>query len=222
MSINSWDQKWLYLVAKFVSPSDKPNKNSTRHKLTSSRSAQNLKMLAKDVVTPAHEAEKKAKEKEEKKKRGEILPEEKEALKKAAEVEEEAVEDEESNGNVVDSLKDRTLYCTSISRYCFKSGRKTIPPWLVIATSGYGQWASTRSNWDRAEDLRTSLLSKARADHQHRFGRPLPRDGLIAGQGFRKTGEFVSDWIYFSSNDAIITLNLSSSFAVFKRCRNLE
>lgn len=41
------------------------------------------------------------------------------------------------------------LYCTAVSRYVFKSGRKTIPPWLVIATSGYGTYASTRANWDK-------------------------------------------------------------------------
>jgi len=37
-------------------------------------------------------------------------------------------------------------------RYCFKAGRKTIPPWFAIATSGYGTYASTRTNWDKVRD----------------------------------------------------------------------
>lgn len=50
--------------------------------------------------------------------------------------------------------RERKLYCTAISRYCFKAGRKTIPPWFVIATSGYGTFASTRTNWDKVRDKR--------------------------------------------------------------------
>lgn len=52
------------------------------------------------------------------------------------------------------SSGERRLYCTAISRYCFKSGRRTIPPWFVIATSGYGTFASTRTNWDKVSSVK--------------------------------------------------------------------
>lgn len=53
---------------------------------------------------------------------------------------------------------ERKLYCTAISRYCFKAGRKTIPPWFVIATSGYGTFASTRTNWDKVSLIIAIIL----------------------------------------------------------------
>lgn len=45
------------------------------------------------------------------------------------------------------------LYCTCVSRYVMKSGRKTIPPWLAIATSGYG-----KENWEQVK-YRSLFLS---------------------------------------------------------------
>lgn len=141
MSVSSWDQKWLYLTAKFVSVSNKPKRH--RRKLSQTRSAQNLMMLAKEVVTPAHDVEKMKKlEKEKDEKLGKIEAE--------TENEEDAGREEVEKN----SIEGRTLYCTAISRYCFKSGRKTIPPWLVICSSGYGQRPSTRENWDKVSCIR--------------------------------------------------------------------
>lgn len=72
--------------------------------------------------------------------------------------------------------------------YCFKSGRKTIPPWFVIATSGYGAYASTRSNWERAESLRREVQARASAKHLQEKGTPLPRDGYLNEGSHRKHG----------------------------------
>ncbi len=59
------------------------------------------------------------------------------------------------------------LYCTSTSRYVCKSNRRTIPPWLWIATSGYG----TESNWRKAEELRVYYLEKARKEYLDKTGK---------------------------------------------------
>jgi len=103
-------------------------------------------MLAKEVVTPAHDVEKMKKlEKEKDEKLGKIEAE----TENEEDAGREEVEEVEKN-----SIEGRTLYCTAISRYCFKSGRKTIPPWLVICSSGYGQRPSTRENWDKVSCIR--------------------------------------------------------------------
>ncbi|PWN36733.1 uncharacterized protein FA14DRAFT_112436, partial [Meira miltonrushii] len=126
-SIGGWDEKWFYIVARFMSPS-KPT--PTRSSVVRSKSAQNLKKL----------------------------------------------------------LGERTLYCTSVSRYCTKAGRKTIPPWFVVATSGYGTFASTRTNWDKSENLRRNTLARAKADYEAKTGKAMPRDAFVMGSGYRKGG----------------------------------
>lgn len=99
-------------------------------------------------------------------------------------------------------------------RYCFKSGRKTIPPWFIIATSGYGSYASTRTNWDKvrglvgsevsfsfvsqlirdltpnpkAENLRRRVLARCKAEYLEEKGKPLQRDSLVLGSGYRRGG----------------------------------
>ncbi|CBQ70833.1 conserved hypothetical protein [Sporisorium reilianum SRZ2] len=64
-----------------------------------------------------------------------------------------------------------TLYCTSISRYVCKAGRRTIPPWLLIATSGYGTLPTTKGNWDKAEQLRNVYLEKHRKAYLESSGK---------------------------------------------------
>lgn len=102
MSVEAWDDKWLYVVGRFVAP---PKGSSKKN--SSAPSAPTTAITEK--LQP-----------------GEVL------------------------------------YCTSISRYVCKAGRRTIPPWLMIATSGYGKEASTRSNWEKAEKLRAHYLEKER------------------------------------------------------------
>lgn len=80
------------------------------------------------------------------------------------------------------------IQSVSFCSYCFKAGRKTIPPWFVIATSGYGTYASTRTNWDKAEHLRRNTLARAKAQYEERKGKPMPRDSLVLGSGYRKGG----------------------------------
>lgn len=54
----------------------------------------------------------------------------------------------------------QVVYCTAVSRYVTKSGRKTIPPWFVFATSGYGVEEETRKNWEKVS--RSKLLRPLR------------------------------------------------------------
>lgn len=150
-------------MARFVSPA----KGGSRSAVGSSKSAQNLRKLLKDAAQPQG---KPAVTK---------LPGEGEGDEGASSP---AAAQEE------DPLAGRTLYCTAVSRYCFKSGRRTIPPWFVLATSGYGTFASTRANWEKAEALRRQVLSSARAEYKQKHGAPLPRDGAIAGHGHRSAG----------------------------------
>lgn len=91
-----------------------------------------------------------------------------------------------------ESKSSRTLYCTSISRYCIKSRRKTIPPWFFIATSGYGTYASTRTNWDKAESLRRNVQAQRKAAYVEKTGRPMPRDNLVLGSAYRQAGIFAA------------------------------
>ena len=149
------------MVARFVSPAKGPQRPPPGAKRT--LSAQNLRKLLKDAAQP-------------------------QGKPPVTELPGEAEEAEGAPAPIEDPIAGRTLYCTAVSRYCFKSGRRTIPPWFVLATSGYGTFASTRANWEKAEALRRQVLSNARAEHKQKHGAPLPRDGVVAGHGHRKAG----------------------------------
>ena len=111
MSLEAWDDKWLYVVGRFVAPAKRSSSNKT---------------ASSNVPTNA----------------------------------------------VTEMLQPgETLYCTSISRYVGKAGRRTIPPWLLIATSGYGTQPATRSNWDKAEKLRAYYLDKERKAYLEKTGK---------------------------------------------------
>ncbi|SYW84056.1 uncharacterized protein UBRO2_05376 [Ustilago bromivora] len=109
MSVEAWDDKWLYLVGRFVSPARPSSKKPAAAACSAST----------DAITEK------------------LLPGE-------------------------------TLYCTSTSRYVCKAGRRTIPPWLMIAASGYG---TTSSNWQKAEKLRVYYLEKERKAYLEKTGK---------------------------------------------------
>ncbi|PWN31936.1 uncharacterized protein FA14DRAFT_181858 [Meira miltonrushii] len=58
---------------------------------------------------------------------------------------------------------DNILFCTSITKHCFKHGRKTIAPWFVLAYCGYSsskdKETSIKANSTRSIELRQSLKS---------------------------------------------------------------
>ncbi len=108
MSLEAWDDKWLYVVGRFVAPAKGSAKNATASAPTNA---------VTEMLQPGEQ-----------------------------------------------------LYCTSISRYVCKSGRRTIPPWLAIATSGYGTHEATRSNWEKAEKLRAYYLEKEKKAYLAKSG----------------------------------------------------
>lgn len=110
MHFEAWDDKWMYVVGRFISPAKRSNNASASAKT--------------DAIT--------------------------EMLKPG-----------------------ETLYCTSISRYVCKAGRRTIPPWLTIATSGYGTQPTTRSNWEKAEKLRAYYVEKERNAYLAKTGKKV-------------------------------------------------
>ena len=53
--------------------------------------------------------------------------------------------------------KGATLHCVAISQYCFKIGRLTVPPPIVVGISGFGvskESPVTMERWGRAKRLR--------------------------------------------------------------------
>lgn len=102
MSVGAWDDKWLYVVARFMSPSARSS-GAGPGGVKRSKSAQNLRELMKDVVKPSHEAE-----------------EARKAKRAKESVTGTDVEDGGSNGaqsQQARAVDRRKLYCTSISRW---------------------------------------------------------------------------------------------------------
>ncbi|PWN48457.1 hypothetical protein IE53DRAFT_389348 [Violaceomyces palustris] len=187
MSIDAWDEKWIYVVGKFVSPSKSSSSSSQAAAAADSGNGKGKARQSQSLVTslwkglngllaaPPSHASKVVRSSESEQKEGETI------------------KNVGGGGKAKDrkafnEAKGETVYCTSVSRYCFKAGRRTIPPWLVIATSGYGTWASTQTNWDKAETLRAKFLSESRSEYRRKTGKELPRDSYLLGSGFRKAG----------------------------------
>ncbi|KDN38092.1 hypothetical protein K437DRAFT_296417 [Tilletiaria anomala UBC 951] len=148
LRVVTWDEKWFYLLARFVSPAKRPG-------LADSKSIQNLKQLALDATSNPR------------------VPVDKESGSGA------------SSSRSSFTPKERTVYCTAISRYVFKAKRRTIPPWFTVATSGYGTFASTRENWTKSEVLRRDTIAAAK---RRKGGKALPKDNFFLGSGPRSAG----------------------------------
>ncbi|PWN20486.1 hypothetical protein BCV69DRAFT_283371 [Microstroma glucosiphilum] len=158
MRLASWDDKWVYLVGTFTSPTDPtsrepaepvptstPGTSSRTPRISLSRSASNLRGLLSDISKPEHEAQAAEQRRRSRTVASELASENDTAAASPSYF---------PAGAQGEKLDETKVYCTTVSRYCFKYGRKTIPPWFVIATSGFGTWASTRNNWDKAEEVR--------------------------------------------------------------------
>lgn len=59
---------------------------------------------------------------------------------------------------------EEVLHCIGVSKMCIKAGRKTIPPWLGLATGGWSNASSNEdnkerstSNWEKSEAIRKRL-----------------------------------------------------------------
>ena len=59
------------------------------------------------------------------------------------------------------------VHCVCISKHCCKFGRKTLPPWFVLAYSGYtAASTSDRSdNFNKSQEIRLRLQKVNKKDH---------------------------------------------------------
>ncbi|KAE8266641.1 hypothetical protein A4X09_0g5703 [Tilletia walkeri] len=179
VQVAGWDNKWMYLVARWTPPPDNVDEEAAevleQTKPKRSLSTVEMRKFAASVLQSQREADAKDKGKGKVDDgSGAVTPEARSS----------------SDNTTATSKKSAstTVYATAVSRYCFKAGRKTIPPWFIVATSGFGRWASTRENFEKAEALRIQTLAVAKREYAARAGSELPRDGLWAGRGHRKHG----------------------------------
>lgn len=57
------------------------------------------------------------------------------------------------------------LFCTAITRHCFKQGRKTVAPWFVMAYCGYSSAnlkGEKKSNAQISREVRTMMKVKGK------------------------------------------------------------
>lgn len=162
--VASWDDKWVYLISYFTSPTDPATRTRPEPEPTStgqpspgislSRSARDLRMLLSDVARPEHEAKEKAQKERQKEQQRSAVSTPMSRGGSGGGYFQSSASGSSRRHHSFAPPSDGTIYATAISRYTPKFKRKTIPPWLVVASSGFGTWASTRANWDKAEEQR--------------------------------------------------------------------
>ncbi|KAF9235417.1 hypothetical protein BU15DRAFT_78001 [Melanogaster broomeanus] len=118
LSIGAWDQKWMYLVCRFVSfskskPKPKMNQDTLPKALPSSSGAPTPPVYSDSKSTNISGEE----------------------VTKALAA---SLLAEDSDGTT-------TMHCFSISRVCFKIGRITVPPALLLACEGFSKPPSSGS-----------------------------------------------------------------------------
>ncbi|KAK0533668.1 hypothetical protein OC834_002145 [Tilletia horrida] len=188
VQVATWDQKWVYFVARYTSPIDDVDEEAAQvleqTKPKRSLSSVELRKFAASVLQSQREADAKDKGKGRAEESGVSNSSGGSSGAQTASSSRPGADSSAASS----TKKPPTLYATAVSRYCFKAGRKTIPPWFIIATSGFGTWASTRENFEKAEALRIQTLAVAKREYAARTGSELPRDGLWAGRGYRAHG----------------------------------
>ncbi|KAJ9107559.1 hypothetical protein QFC21_001018 [Naganishia friedmannii] len=156
ISIGGFEEKWMYLVAEFVTYPKKGkltqriDSNPATHKPTSALQAENS-----DSTKPT------------------VQPMLTEVLSGSAASSGVATPTNDVNGaNAIPSMPEQiakrvaqtvrtdgsVLHCLGVSTYCFKVGRITVPPRVVLSFCGYGD----QSNWDRAEKIITGSKDKGK------------------------------------------------------------
>ncbi|CAO1617649.1 unnamed protein product [Parajaminaea phylloscopi] len=186
----SWDDKWLYLVAYFVSPVDpsvrkvrqdaEPTQSGQRSPgISLSRSARDLRKLLSDVTKPEHEVKEKNRQKDQHRQQQRSTVVTPMSRARSGSGSGSYFTSRSTSQPAYAPPPSCTVYATAVSRYTPKFQRKTIPPWLLIASSGFGTWASTRANWDTAEELRERYAQDKRTQpHQQQAqGQSTPAAG---------------------------------------------
>ncbi|CAE6358281.1 unnamed protein product [Rhizoctonia solani] len=146
LSIEAWEDKWLYCVAKFVSHTNKKlnsgdsKSTSTHTSFIPSTSTPGTPYIT-ETTTPAERFDYKSQDT--RALDTSIVDKE---LNSASE-KKQALQTHDTDGALI--------HCIAVSAICFKHGRITVPPNVVLATSGYSLTEpGDTSNWLHAKRLR--------------------------------------------------------------------
>ncbi|CAE6414388.1 unnamed protein product [Rhizoctonia solani] len=138
VSIGGWDQKWIYLVAKFVSH---PKKGSKTHASKANTVIPSITTPSTPLVTePSTPGEP--------------------ALNtsgNATLLDASRVDSKLASKPILRTHDDdgALINCVAVSTYCFKHGRVTVPPKVALAISGFSLTeVGDSSNWEHATRLR--------------------------------------------------------------------
>ncbi|EUC58427.1 thioesterase family protein [Rhizoctonia solani AG-3 Rhs1AP] len=148
LSIGAWEDKWLYCIAKFVSHTKhkiQPKRNETPNTSTKASLIPSISTPATPLVTetptPAEFVD--------------ICSRDEVALN-TSRVDNELILTTALKPTLQTHDADGALlHCVAVSAVCFKHGRITVPPKVVLATSGYSLTETgDKSNWLNAKRLR--------------------------------------------------------------------
>ncbi|CAE7091089.1 unnamed protein product [Rhizoctonia solani] len=140
MSIGGWDEKWIYLVAKFVSH-PKKNSKSKSHTSKAGTTIPSITTPSTPLVaepsTPGEPA---------------LNANEKATLLDTSHVDTRLAAKPTLRTHDDDGA---LIHCVAVSTYCCKHGRVTVPPKVVLAISGFSLTeVGDSSNWEHAKRLR--------------------------------------------------------------------
>ncbi|CAE7085824.1 unnamed protein product [Rhizoctonia solani] len=148
LSIATWEDKWVYCVAKFVSHTNQKTHSRTNDSLNAGANAPLIPSistpatpLVTETSTPAELVD--------------IKPQEVATLD-ASRVDSGLTSTTTSKPTLqTHDIDGALLHCVAVSAICFKHGRITVPPNVVLATSGYSLTElGDRGNWLDAKRLR--------------------------------------------------------------------
>ncbi|EGN91776.1 hypothetical protein SERLA73DRAFT_192050 [Serpula lacrymans var. lacrymans S7.3] len=134
VTIGGWDNKWIYVICRFVSKSQKKGRSSDRQEspTPSPPPGSMSSTLQASLHTPVNADE-----------LGTPLPNTPAGLASVPSADNVAVM------NVLQRTEEpdgATLHCVSISTMCFKQGRITVPPGVIIAAEGFSRPPSAGSS----------------------------------------------------------------------------
>ncbi|KAJ1300415.1 hypothetical protein OPQ81_005235 [Rhizoctonia solani] len=149
MSIGGWEDKWIYLVAKFVSHPKKSKPDShSKHSLNPHTKPTTIPTittpstpLVTETSTPAEP----------------VIPANGALTSFDASTVDTKLEPKRSPKPTLRTHDDdgALIHCIAVSTYCFKHGRITVPPRVVLAMCGFSLTeAGDTSNWTNANSVR--------------------------------------------------------------------
>ncbi|KIJ10134.1 hypothetical protein PAXINDRAFT_119631 [Paxillus involutus ATCC 200175] len=122
LSIGAWDQKWIYLVCRFTSHSKNKRKMKTKQNTSPMLPIDSSASRGIQILTP-------------------ITPSDSESSDPPSDRITKAL----AASLLAEGPDEPTVHCFSISRVCFKIGRITVPPPVLLACEGFSKPPSSGS-----------------------------------------------------------------------------